>query len=544
MTLSLHRPARPRWGRAVIPLGIPHQPRRRLSRLNPGAEPFARDDNDDQVELRPVRCVRLDPDDMGYFFGIYRHGDPRQSIHDLCGGKEALKGANWQDVARETQRRADDKDGGSTKPEVLPPWDALGFGTEAWAASEQTFWHTIFETACWSQATVDEARSKYMEDEQGWINGSQTTNCQLPDYLASIQRRSEFMVAAGALYASCVAKQWLNSTQDEQTDIAHLGRATAKSLGLSMEDSKRNENASRLTLIAQCLAKRPPTSAIGQSSQLSLQSLADDVRRATKYCLLSGLPYRPKLGLLYNDMLNEATALIRYDLEHSLDGNPLNSPATCTSSKSGESAIFSPFQVTDESSYSLVSEYAAAEAEHNKEEEEGPAARAVVLDLPLFSGYSASRSVVQDIAAGLQADVVHITPSSIARLLECPLPLTRNGTQFPTDPISKLRFRVAEKSGWLNSAAESMQKPKYRNARALNRRYRNSIAMMMQDEPDSEELGHIDALKVDVGLNLIRETKNSEAQDPSHSLRPTLIHIHDFNALCMDENNVVEKILL
>lgn len=84
---------------------------------------------------------------------------------------------------------------------------------------------------------------------------SQTTSCQLPDYLASIQRRSEFIAAAGALYADYLARQWLNSTQDEQPEIAHPGREIVKSLGLPTDDSKRNDIASRLALIAQCLAK-------------------------------------------------------------------------------------------------------------------------------------------------------------------------------------------------------------------------------------------------------------------------------------------------
>lgn len=37
---------------------------------------------------------------------------------------------------------------------------------------------------------------------------------------------------------------------------------------------------------------------------------------------------------------------------------------------------------------------------------------------------------------------------------------------------------------------------------------------------------------------------DSEAQDPTHSLRPTLIHIHDYNALCSDDCDVMKKIFL
>ncbi|KAK7720937.1 hypothetical protein SLS64_001230 [Diaporthe eres] len=37
---------------------------------------------------------------------------------------------------------------------------------------------------------------------------------------------------------------------------------------------------------------------------------------------------------------------------------------------------------------------------------------------------------------------------------------------------------------------------------------------------------------------------SSEAQSPTHQLRPILIHIHDFNALFMDESDVLKQILL
>lgn len=536
---------------------MPHQPRRGLSRLSLNAELFARDDNDDRVGGLPVQRLRLEPVDVDYFFGIYRHGDPRQNILELCQRKEALEGVNGRDVIREVQHRADNKDEGNTEPEARSPWDALGLDIEAWAASGNTFWHTIFKTACWSEAAVEEARSKYMEDKKGWIKGSKMNSCQLPDCLALIQRRSEFMVAAGWLYAHRLARQWLNSTPNECTETALVGHATAKPLESLVDNMKRNETASRLTLIAQCLARRPTTSEIGQDGQVGFHSLPDDVRRATRYSILSGLPYRPELGLFYNDMLNEATALIRYDLKHSVDGNPLNFPASCSSSNSKEISIFSPFQITNESNHRFASASDAEENESNEEEEEeedeeeeeeeGRATRAVILDLPLFSGYLAPHSVVQDIAAGLQADVVHITSSSIARLLECPLPLSSDGIRTPTDPISKLRFRVAERSGWMNSGANSLAKPKNGNMMPLNRGYLESIYTRRRVISDREEceFGHTDKLKVDAGLNMVREMRmSSEAQDPTHPFRPILIHIHDFNALFMDESKVLEKILL
>lgn len=543
--LSLHRPARSRWRWAVVLLGIPHQPRRGLSRLGPSAEPFARDDNDDRVEGRPAQCLRLDLDDLDYFFGIYRHGDPRQNILDLCQVKEPIKGTNGRDMDRETQHRADGKDEGSTAPEAILPWDALGLDTDAWAASKGTFWCTIFETACWSKAAVEEARSKYMEDKKGWIKDSQRDSHQLPDYLALIQRRSEFMVAAGWLHAHHLVRQWLNSTQDECTETSGVRHATAKPLKSLVHNMKRTDKASPLALIAQCLAKQPPTSEVGKDGQVGLHSLADGVRRATRYSIMSGLPYRPELGLSYNDMLTEASALIRYNLELSADCSPRNSPASCPLSNSEEISIFSPFQVTNEFGYRFASAFTAADESESDEEEEGHATRAVILDLPLFSGYLAPHSVVQDIAAGLRADVVHITSTSIARLLECPLPLSSEGIRIPTDPISKLRFRVAERSGWLNSGAKSLATPKCGNARALNRGYWESLFSKGTVSSDSEdELGRTDNLKVDAGLDMIREMKmSSDAQDPTHSLRPLLIHIHDFNALFMDESEVLEKIL-
>lgn len=244
-------------------------------------------------------------------------------------------------------------------------------------------------------------------------------------------------------------------------------------------------------------------------------------------------------------MLTEASALIRYNLELSVGGNP--SPASYPLSIFEEIPAFSPFQVTNESGYRSACASNAEENESDEEEEEGRATRAVILDLPLFAGSLASRCVGQDIAAGLRADVVHITSNSIARLLECPLPLASDGVRIPTDPISKLRFRVAERSGWLNSAAKSLAKPKYANARALNRRYLESIYTQGRITSDSEERewGHCDNLKVDAGLAMIREMRmSSEAQNPTHQLRPILIHIHDFNALFMDESDVLKQILL
>lgn len=548
-TLPLHRPARSRWRRAVVLRGMHRQPLGGLFRLSPSAEPFARDDNGDRIEGLPVQCLRLDPGDVDYFFGIYRHGDPRQNIHDLCESKGAFEGVNGRDVARGVQHRADEQDEVSTKTEERSPWDALGLGTEAWAASEETFWYTIFETACWSKAAVEEARLKYMEDRKGWTKDSQRDICRLPDYLALIQRRSEFLVAAGWLYARRLARQWLNSTQDECTETAGVGHATAKSLECLVDNIKRNDKASRLALISQCLAKRPPTSDADQDGPIGLRPLADDVRRATRYSILSGLPYRPELGLSYNDMLTEASALIRYNLELSVGGNPLNSPASPPLSDSEEIPAFSPFQVTNESGYrsACASNAEENESDQEEEEEEGRATRAVILDLPLFSGSLAPRCVVEDIAAGLRADVVHITSNSIARLLECPLPLASYEIQIPTDPISKLRFRVAERSGWLNSAAKSLAKPKYANARVLNRRYLESIYTEGRITSDSEERewGHCDNLKVDAGLDMIREMQmSSEAKNPTHQLRPILIHIHDFNALFMDESDVLKQILL
>ncbi|KAG6366006.1 hypothetical protein INS49_000182 [Diaporthe citri] len=347
--------------------------------------------------------------------------------------------------------RADNKNESSTEPEALSPWDALGLGTEAWAASKETVWYTIFEIACWSKAAVEEAGSKYMEDKQGWIKDSQRDSRQLPVYLALIQRRSEFTVAAGWLYAGHLVRQWLNSTQAEGTETAVVSHATTKSLEPLVDNVKRNGKASRLALIAQCLAKRPSTS---------------KPAKMARYSILSGLPYRPELGLLYND------------LEHSLADNPLNSQANCSLSNSGEISVFSPFHVTDEVGYRFACGFNAEENESDgEEEEEGNATRAVILDLPLFSDYLAPHSVVQDIAAGLQADVVHITSSSIARLLECPLPLSRDGIRIPTDPISNLRFRAAERSGWLNSAANSLATPETGNARALKREYWEGINM-------------------------------------------------------------------
>ncbi|KAK7742937.1 hypothetical protein SLS63_000505 [Diaporthe eres] len=494
-------------------------------------QPFARDDDGDRVEGLPVQCLHLDPGDVDYFFGIYRHGDPRQTIHDLCEGKGAFKGVNERDVDRGIQHRADEQDEGSTKTKEPSPWDALGLGTEVCAASEETFWYTIFETACWSKAAVEEARSKYMEDRKGWTKDSQRDICRLPDYLALIQRRSEFLVAAGWLYARHLARQWLNSTQAGGTETAGVSHATARSLESLVDNIKRNDKASGLALIAQCLAKQPATSDADQDGPIGLRPLADDVRRATRYSILSGLPYRPELGLSYNDMLTEASALIRYNLELSVGGNPLNSP------------------VTNESGYRYACDSNTEENEIDEEEEEegGRATHAVILDLPLFSGSLAPRCVVEDIAAGLRADVVHITSNSIARLLECPLPLASDGTRIPTDPISKLRFRVAERSGWLNSAAKSLAKPKYANERVLNRRYLESIYTGGRITSDSEEREweHCDNLKVDAGLDMIREMQmSSEAQSPTHQLRPILIHIHDFNALFMDESDVLKQILL
>lgn len=118
---------------------------------------------------------------------------------------------------------------------------------------------------------------------------------------------------------------------------------------------------------------------------------------------------------------------------------------------------------------------------------------------------------VQDIAAGLHADVVHITSSLIARLLECPLPLTTDGIRAPAAPISRLRFRVAAISGWLNSSAESLLKPGHDNTRTPDYRSQDLLDLMRHarqmgqtSDGDDCDLGHVDAMKVDSGLNMIR----------------------------------------
>lgn len=85
-------------------------------------------------------------------------------------------------------------------------------------------------------------------------------------------------------------------------------------------------------------------------------------------------------------------------------------------------------------------------------------------------------------------------------------------------------------------------RPEYCKPRALKRECRESVHVMGRGAFDcgKYEPGHIDELKVDVGMEVVREMKTRRAaQDPTHALQPNLFTYT--TALCVDESEALEK---
>ncbi|KAH8677535.1 hypothetical protein BX600DRAFT_450062 [Xylariales sp. PMI_506] len=221
----------------------------------------------------------------------------------------------------------------------------------------------------------------------------------------------------------------------------------------------------------------------------------DDSVQALRKILQSKIPFRPELGSLHHDLVLEASASIRADF-------------TMRPSKNATGA---------------------------------EAKRAMtILNFPYYSGFAWSRHIVQDIAAEVGADVLHLRAHDIGRIVGSFL-----GQDAAQDPGSLflLGYRSAENSGrirtqtpepWDAAAGNTMTIPIMISAEKLKKDSKKKPSLMEQLISESNrgrgtELW--DGLKVNLMLRELIQTADPITSEP----QPLIVHVHDVNAIMMDE---------
>lgn len=163
-----------------------------------------------------------------------------------------------------------------------------------------------------------------------------------------------------------------------------------------------------------------------------------------------------------------------------------------------------------------------------------------ILHFPYCKGFAWPKYIMQEIAADVGADMVHITAQDIAQIAGTYL--GQDTTRAP-GPLSLLGDRAAEHAGILHRRAPEKSdedlssevafsimmhgaKPKKEGKKKL------SIMDYFLGEPSR---GKSDEVLVDLKINAVLEELVHSASSYTSDPRPLIIHVHDINALNMDE---------
>ncbi|KAI1753080.1 hypothetical protein F4782DRAFT_498268 [Xylaria castorea] len=169
---------------------------------------------------------------------------------------------------------------------------------------------------------------------------------------------------------------------------------------------------------------------------------------------------------------------------------------------------------------------------------------ATIINVQDCSGFLVARGILQHVAENLEADVLHLRAHDIAHIVG--RYIGQDITRTPGD-VSKLGYKAAENSGRLkprptveeeNDYAESFELPftvMLRDEKARRDTKRQTISI---DEflLNSGTRGKSDELWEDMKVNAALDELIHSSDTDAAEQKPLIIHIHDFNALNIDEN--------
>ncbi|KAK6071887.1 Mus7/MMS22 family protein (ATPase) [Seiridium cupressi] len=221
----------------------------------------------------------------------------------------------------------------------------------------------------------------------------------------------------------------------------------------------------------------------------------EDTSSMLRNILRSKLRYQGRLGLVHHDALIEATSSIRADFAISPPKNikvtELKRPVT-------------------------------------------------VLHFPYYSGFEWPKHVMRDVAAELGADMVQLTAQDIARIAGSYL--GQDISRAP-GPLSLLGYKTAENAGRIKRRAPEQSDEELRNDMAFSivmhgekpkKEGKKKLSVMdyVLGEPSR---GKSDEMWVDLKINAVLEELVHATSSVSSGQRPLIVHIHDINALNMDD---------
>jgi hypothetical protein len=165
---------------------------------------------------------------------------------------------------------------------------------------------------------------------------------------------------------------------------------------------------------------------------------------------------------------------------------------------------------------------------------------ATVVNFPYCSGDSWPRAVVQNMAVELQADVLHLTSHDMAQIIGSYV--GQNTTRAP-GPIAMLGYKAAENSGRIRppvveqpDGALGLITPLSIVIPTDKMRKDGKKKMSIMDHLIGEpSRGKPDDLWEDLKISTALEELIHNADSDGPEQRPLIIHVHDFNALNMDD---------
>lgn len=176
-----------------------------------------------------------------------------------------------------------------------------------------------------------------------------------------------------------------------------------------------------------------------------------------------------------------------------------------------------------------------------------------IINVQDCSAFSVARDALQDVAEKLEADVLHLQAADIAHIVG--RYVGQDVTRTPGE-ISLLGYRAAENSGRLKSHSimeEEEREDDDASGSGLTfllqgkvRRDARRQTMSIEDflQPAGTRGGKSDELWEDVKINAALDELVNSAHGDGTDKKPLIIHIHDFNALNMDNTGatIVGKI--
>ncbi|KAI1842764.1 hypothetical protein JX266_011085 [Neoarthrinium moseri] len=219
------------------------------------------------------------------------------------------------------------------------------------------------------------------------------------------------------------------------------------------------------------------------------------VASALRNIFRSKLPFRQPLGILHHDLAVEAAASIRADFA-------INPP------------------------------------QHIKP---GDLKRPItILNFDYYSGSWWPKLVVKNLGSELGANVIHITAQDIAEIVGSYL---GQDTTHAPGPISLLGYKAAENTGRLHGATADASESPFGAQMPFSivlpnekprKEAKKKMTIMDYILPQPNR-GKSDEMWVDLKMNAVLEEIIHAADSNSSEQRPLIIHIHDINAINMDD---------